>query len=109
LRFSVHAGERIEPTQQESLERMARYMTRAPIALGTVFEQKNGQVKLLTPPNPKTGEHHLLFDPLVWVHAVTTRFPMPVSISCTDPRLAAHRGSAFASKGKGGPSAASVA
>ena len=29
--FSVHAGEAIEAKQRESLERMGRYMTRAPV------------------------------------------------------------------------------
>ena len=73
--FSVHAGEAIEATQRESLERMARYMTRGPIAQARVFEQKEGRVKLLTPPDPRTGQGHLLFDPLEWVHAVTTQIP----------------------------------
>ena len=73
--FSIHAGEVSEPTQQESLARMARYMGRALFLLAKVFEQRDGRVKLLTPPNPKTGQDHLLFDPLEWVHAVTTQIP----------------------------------
>jgi hypothetical protein len=73
--FSVHAGEAIESTGQESLERMARYMTRTPVAMGKVFEQKDGRVKLLTPRDPKTGLDHLLFDPLDWIHAITTQIP----------------------------------
>ena len=73
--FSVHAGEVIEATQPESLERMARYATRAPIALAKVFVQKDGRVKLLTPVHPKTGKDYVIFDPLDWVHAVTTQIP----------------------------------
>jgi hypothetical protein len=57
------------------LERMARYMTRAPIALGKVFQQKDGRVKLLTPLDPRTGKDYVLFDPLEWIHAVTTQIP----------------------------------
>jgi hypothetical protein len=49
---------------------MARYMTRAPFALGKVSRQKDGRVKYLTPRDPKTGKDYLLFDPLEWVHAV---------------------------------------
>jgi hypothetical protein len=77
--FSVHAGERIPaahtPAEAAPLERMARYMTRAPIALGKVFQQKDGRVKLLTPLDPRTGKDYVLFDPLEWVHAVTTQIP----------------------------------
>ena len=54
---------------------MARYMTRTPVALAKVFEQKDGRVKLLTPRDPKTGVDHRLFDPLDWVHSVTTQTP----------------------------------
>jgi hypothetical protein len=77
--FSVHAGERIPaastPAEAAPLERMARYMTRAPIALGKVFQQKDGRVKLLTPLDPRTEKDYVLFDPLEWVHAVTTQIP----------------------------------
>ena len=75
--FSVHAGEAISAEEPESLERLARYMTRAPVALAKVFPQKDGRVKLLTPPDPKTGQDSRLFDPLDFVHAVTTQIPDP--------------------------------
>ncbi len=39
--------------------------------------QKDGRVKLLTPCDPATGRDHRLFDPLDWVHAVTTQIPDP--------------------------------
>ena len=65
----------IESTQPESLERTARYATRAPIALAKVFVQKDGRIKLLTPVHPKTGKDYVIFDPLDWVHAVTTQIP----------------------------------
>lgn len=70
------AGERRaigESTQRESLERMARYMTRSPAALERVFEQREGGVKPLTPRDPKTGLDHRFFDSLDWVHAVTAQ------------------------------------
>jgi len=56
---------------------MARYMTRTPVALAKVFHLKDGRVKLLTPRDPKTGLDHRLFDPLDWVHAITTQIPDP--------------------------------
>ena len=75
--FSVHAGEVIEAKQRESLERMARYMTRTPVALAKVFHLKGGRVKLLTPRDRKTGLDHRIFDPLDWIHAITTQIPDP--------------------------------
>jgi hypothetical protein len=73
--FSVHAGTAIESTEPKAVERVGRYLTRAPVALGKVHPQRDGRVKLLTPPNPKTGRDHSLFDPLDWVHRVTTQIP----------------------------------
>jgi hypothetical protein len=63
--------------QPEVLERLARYLTRAPVGLAKVFPQPDGRVKLLTPPDPKTGLAGRLFDPIDWVHAVTTQIPDP--------------------------------
>ena len=60
-----------------SLERLARYLTRAPVGLAKVFPQPDGRVKLLTPRDPKTGRRGRLFDPLDWVHAITTQIPDP--------------------------------
>ncbi|MDJ0521597.1 MAG: transposase [Planctomycetota bacterium] len=75
--FSVHAGGVIEPTDAQATERVSRYVVRAPVALGKVHPQKDGRVKLLTPRDPSTGRDHRLFDPLDWVHAVTTQIPDP--------------------------------
>jgi hypothetical protein len=75
--FSVHAGAALEPGEPKALERVGRYLTRAPVALGKVHPQRDGRVKLLTPPDPKTGRDHRLFDPLDWVHVVTTQIPDP--------------------------------
>lgn len=73
--FSVYAGPAIEPSEAGAVERVSRYLTRAPVALGKVHPQRDGRVKLLTPRDPATGRDHRLFDPLDWVHAVTTQIP----------------------------------
>jgi Putative transposase/Transposase zinc-binding domain len=75
--FSAHAGTAIEANDPKGVERVGRYLTRAPMALGKVHPQKDGRVRLLTPPDPKTGKDSRLFDPLDWVHAVTTQIPDP--------------------------------
>jgi len=73
--FSVHAGAEVQASNAESLERLGRYMTRAPVSLAKVFLEKEGRVKLLTPPDPRTGETSRVFDALDWVHAVTRQIP----------------------------------
>ena len=75
--FSVHVGDVIEPTHRESLERLGRYVARAPIALSKVHVQGDGRVRLRTPPDPQTRKESRIFDPLAWVHAVTTQIPDP--------------------------------
>ena len=67
--FSLHA---IEPSEARAVERVRRYLTRAPVALGKVHPQGDGRIKLLTPRDPTTGPDHRLFDPRDWVHMVTT-------------------------------------
>ena len=83
--FSVHVGEAIESTQRESLERMARYLTRSPVVLGKVLEQRDGRVKLLTPRDPKTGLDHRFFAPHDWVHAVATTGRGRALCTCPGP------------------------
>jgi len=73
--FSVHAGDPIQATQSKAIERVGRYLVRAPVSLAKVFPQPNGTVKLLTPPNPKSGSTSRTFDVLDWVHAITTQIP----------------------------------
>jgi len=47
--FSAYAGEAIPPQEPESLERLARYMTRAPVALSKVFPQKSTGEEFTSP------------------------------------------------------------
>ncbi len=75
--FSVHAGEPLEPGEPKATERVGRYLARAPVSLAKVFSQKDGTVKLLTPRDARTGEDSRVFDPLDWVHAITTQIPDP--------------------------------
>ncbi len=73
--FSVHAGEPLEASDPGATERVGRYLVRAPVALGKVHPQKDGRIKLLTPRDRATGEEARYFDPLDWVHAITTQIP----------------------------------
>jgi hypothetical protein len=75
--FSFHAGEPVGSEQPEVLERLARYLTRAPVGLAKVFPQPDGRVKLLTPHDPNAGRTGRHFDPIDWVHAIPTQIPDP--------------------------------
>ena len=58
------------------LERMARYLTRPPIAVGTVKLTPEGLVLISTPPDPHTGDRERRsWIPLDFIHAVTSQIP----------------------------------
>lgn len=73
--FSVFAGPAISPDDKDRLERMARYVTRPPLAIGSVSLTPDGQVLIRTPTDPRTGEESKLLDPLEWVHSITSQIP----------------------------------
>ena len=75
--FSVHAGPRIYPTDSEQLERLGRYIVRAPMPSKDVRLTSAGKVHVATPPHPRTGKTELVLDPLDWIHAVTQQIPAP--------------------------------
>jgi hypothetical protein len=70
--FSSHAEKIFEPDDTEHLERLARYIARAPLPIDAVHATDEGEVRLVTPPHPRTREQE--------------RLPL-----CRPPRLADHR------------------
>jgi hypothetical protein len=73
--FHSYVGPPIPPTDKDRLERLARYLTRPPIALGSVSLTQEGQVLVTTPPDPRTGEGARVLDPLDFVHVATNQIP----------------------------------
>jgi len=57
------------------LERLARYIARAPFALGKIHVLAKDRVRVDTPPDPKTGATHVEMDVLEFIHRVTTQVP----------------------------------
>ncbi len=53
--FSVHAEQVVLPDERGRLERLARYMARAPLAHARVREGPDGRLLVRTPLNPRTG------------------------------------------------------
>jgi hypothetical protein len=48
---------------------MARYLTRPPLAMGSVSLTPEGTVLVTTPPDPRTGDEATILDPLDFIHA----------------------------------------
>lgn len=73
--FSVHAQQRVDAGDLPGIERLARYITRAPIALERLEPAEKGGVRIATPPDPRTGATCVRLDPLDWIHAITSQIP----------------------------------
>ena len=73
--FSVHGEQRLEASEGDRLERLARYVTRPALATGAIKLRADGRVEVATPPDPRTGAGALVLDPLDFVHAVVTQIP----------------------------------
>jgi len=73
--FSVDASQRVGAGEEARLERLARYTTRATLAVGAVREQADGRIAIDTPPDPRTGGTVKVLDRLDFVHAVCQQIP----------------------------------
>ena len=73
--FSVRATQVVTPQEPEAVERLARYVARAPFKQDGVHMTEKGRISFPTPPDPRTGAEELVLDPLEWIHAVTTQIP----------------------------------
>ena len=54
--FSAHADEPVEALDAASLERLARYVTRAPIRIDAIEIDDEGRVRITTPPDPRISQ-----------------------------------------------------
>ncbi len=73
--FSVHAEQLVFDNEAERLEKLASYLTRSPIKLGSITETPEGRVRVITPPHPLTGNTVSVLDALDWIHAVCQQIP----------------------------------
>jgi hypothetical protein len=73
--FSLEATQLVMPDEPGRLERLARYLTRAPLRIDTVEQDREGRIRISTPPDPSTGATVRVLDPLDWIHAVTNQIP----------------------------------
>ena len=73
--FSVYANQLVFDDDPDGLERLARYLTRAPLGVDTVRTNHDGQVEVSTPAQPRTADTLLRLDPLDWIHAICQQIP----------------------------------
>ncbi len=73
--FSVDATQRVGAGEGKRVERLARYVTRAPLASGVVRERSDGRIEIDTPPDPQTGSTVKVLDRLDFVHAICQQIP----------------------------------
>lgn len=73
--FSVYAEQLVWDDEPQRLEKLARYLTRAPVRVDGVSQTQDSRVLLTTPPDPLTGETLLFLDSLDWVHAICQQIP----------------------------------
>jgi len=73
--FSVYAEQLVLDHEPQRLEKLARYLTRAPVRIDDLSETQDSRVSLTTTPHPLTGDTLLLLDPLDWVHAICQQIP----------------------------------
>ena len=73
--FSVFARQLVLPEDPPAIERLARYLVRAPMPQSHMEKGEGDLILLRTPPAPRTGATQLELDPLDWIHAITQQIP----------------------------------
>jgi hypothetical protein len=73
--FSLNATQLVMPDEPQRLERLARYLTRAPLRIDAAEQDDSGQIRIATPLDPMTGATERILDPLDWIRALTTQIP----------------------------------
>ncbi len=73
--FSVYARQGLAKPDSDHTQHIARYLTRAPVRLDALAITDSGAALLTTPPDPRSKDSEIEFDPLDWVHAICTQIP----------------------------------
>ncbi len=73
--FSVFARQVVFREDPAAIERLARYLVRAPMPQSHIERGGKDLILLRTPPDPRTEATQLELDPLDWIHAITQQIP----------------------------------
>jgi len=75
-RGTVYANQLVFDDEPDRLERLARYLTRAPLGVHTVRTNNDGRVEVRTPPSARDGRHRFTTRP-----ARLDSFPLPTDFA----------------------------
>lgn len=106
--FSVYARQVVTADEPKRVERLARYLTRPPLAQGRLRTATDGTLLVQTPPDPWTGATTLRLDPFELIHRMTLQIPDPKehlvrrSGACANRVRRLHRAPARQERGSGG-------
>jgi hypothetical protein len=75
--FSLHAGTAVEGEQREKLERLARYVTRPPVAVERLTLTPQGHVRYRLKTAYRDGTTHVVFEPLDFLARLAALVPPP--------------------------------
>lgn len=75
--YSLHAATRIEAGRRDSLEHLARYMARPPLAQGRLMLRDDGKVIWNLRKPWRDGTRAFVFDPLVLIERLVALIPHP--------------------------------
>ena len=75
--FSLHAGLAIKPGQRAKLERLCRYVSRAPLAVDRLALSASGQVRYALETPWRDGTTHVVLEPLDFIARLAALVPPP--------------------------------
>lgn len=73
--FSLHAGARVAQGRTERLERLCRYVSRGPLAVGRLSLTPRGHVILRLRKPWRDGTTYLRFEPLAFIERLASLVP----------------------------------
>jgi hypothetical protein len=75
--FSLHAGVAAEAHQRNKLERVARYITRPPVAIERLSLTPQGSIRYSLKTPYRDGTTHVIFEPLDFIARLASLVPPP--------------------------------
>ena len=75
--FSLHAGIAAEASQRDKVERLARYVSRPPIATGRLSLTEGGYVRYALKTPYRDGTTHVIFEPEDFIARLAALVPKP--------------------------------
>ena len=75
--FSLHAGIAAKASQRDKIERLARYVSRPPVATGRLSLTRSGNVRYALKTPYRDGTTHVIFEPEDFIARLVALVPKP--------------------------------